>query len=123
MRQVAVTFANSRAAASGARHFATATARDWGLAPMISVLALLVTELVTNAVLHADSAGVLSLSEIEAGMRVDVADVSTTPPTLLAIDFTASSGRGLRLVDELADSWGVDLHADGKVVWFELISK
>lgn len=120
MRQVAVDFANSRAAASSARHFAAATAQEWGLAPMTDLLALLVSELVTNAVVHADSAGVLRLSELDAGVRVDVTDASTTPPTLPAVDLTAGSGRGLHLVDQLADAWGVDLRANGKAVWFEL---
>lgn len=123
MRQVAVDFANSRAAVSGARHFATATAHEWGLAPMVDVLALLVSEVVTNAVLHTDSAGVLRLSELDAGVRVDVADESTTRPTLGTVDLAAGSGRGLHLVDKLADAWGIDLREDGKVVWFELSAK
>ena len=120
MRHAAVAFANSRAAASSARHFASATAREWGFEPMVDELELLVSELVTNAVLHADSSGEVRLSELDGGVRVDVADRSTTPPTMTSVGVDAPSGRGLLLVDHIADAWGIDLRTDGKVVWFEL---
>jgi anti-sigma regulatory factor (Ser/Thr protein kinase) len=123
MRRAAVAFANSYSAAASARRFATATARSWGLASITDLLELLVSELVTNAVRHADSPGIIELSELEAGMRVDVADECATPPTMSDIDPTADCGRGLHLVDELADAWGIDLRDDGKVVWFELSTR
>ena len=49
-------------------------------------------------------------------------DGSIAPPTLRQTDVTASRGRGVALVDELADSWGVRRGAKGKTVWacFEL---
>ena len=83
--------------------------------------ALLATELVTNAARHAG--GEL---RVRAGVRVDtlLVEVSDTSPALPELtglpDWTAESGRGLVLVDALADRWGSDPLPTGKRVWFEL---
>lgn len=83
--------------------------------------ALLVTELVTNAARHAG--GEL---RVRAGLRTDtlLVEVSDTSPQLPEItglpDWDAESGRGLVLVDALADRWGSDPLPTGKRVWFEL---
>ena len=120
MRHVTTGFAASPAAAAYARHVVAATAHDWGLDDMVDLLTLLVSELVTNPVTHAGSGGTLVLSELERGVHVDVADSSPDLPTSPTLDLMASSGRGLRLVDSVADRWGVDVRPVGKIVWFEL---
>jgi hypothetical protein len=57
----------------------------------------------------------------EAGvLRVAVADGSRLLPVVKSYDRTAVTGRGLQLVAELADRWGVEFTDNGKVVWFEL---
>lgn len=119
-REAAIEFSNDRAAASGARHFVRDTARGWDLDELAEVLALLVSELVTNAVVHADSAGEVRVAELDDGVRVSVADGSTRSPTVPEVDLTSNSGRGLRLVQDLTDAWGIEVLEDGKVVWFEL---
>lgn len=81
---------------------------------------LLVTELVTNAVLHART-DVELLVEVTGGtLRVEVSDRSPRLPQMRRHARTAASGRGLRLVAELAAEWGVDTRPEGKTVWFTL---
>ncbi|MGH3327225.1 MAG: ATP-binding protein [Streptomycetales bacterium] len=85
---------------------------------------LLVSELVTNAVLHANArpwqpVRVL-LWRAGAALRVEVHDPDPTPPVLMSATEGDESGRGLLLVDTLADAWGVQARPDGKSVWFEL---
>lgn len=82
---------------------------------------LLVSELVTNAVLHARTAVHVS-ARVEVG-RILVAvgdDDPDNAPQASDPVATATSGRGLRLVDLLATSWGVETGATSKVVWFEV---
>lgn len=121
-RQVAIALANSRESAITARRVARATAHHWDLDPVSDELQLLVSELVTNAVIHAHSAVDLRMCELDGGIRVAVGDQSLTTPVLTEHDLDASSGRGLRLLDELSSTWGIDLRDHGKVVWFELTS-
>jgi anti-sigma regulatory factor (Ser/Thr protein kinase) len=86
-----------------------------------SAAELLVSELVTNALVHAGTAIRLSLS-FGAGdvLRVAVEDGSPHHPAPQHSVDTAGTGRGLRLLEELADDWGVDSTATGKTVWFEV---
>lgn len=104
-----------------ARWFAVGTTTAWGYASMVDDVALLVSELVTNAVSHTDADGVLELTELLAGVRVEVHDCSTVAPTLGRGGPDDESGRGMRLVEHLATTWGVQRHGDGKAVWFELV--
>jgi len=83
---------------------------------------LLVSELVTNAVLHAGTR-VHVQATVEPGRIVVVVsdgDPAHTPhrPDRGAL---AASGRGMRLVELLASSWGFDLRARSKAVWFEAV--
>lgn len=82
---------------------------------------LLVSELVTNAVLHARSAMRVTVDRRDGALRVSVSDRSPVPPRLRDYGPDAVTGRGMLLVDRLARSWGVERHQDeGKQVWFEL---
>jgi DNA-binding NarL/FixJ family response regulator len=82
---------------------------------------LLVTELVTNAVLHGGSAPEVALLLLPDAIRVEVADGSSEMPQLRAATLEDTSGRGIALVDELASRWGAEPGADGgKTVWFEI---
>jgi anti-sigma regulatory factor (Ser/Thr protein kinase) len=86
----------------------------------IEVIALLVTELVTNAILHARTPFQLTLESRPHAVRICVEDQSEEQPTLRRYDSDAVTGRGLALVEQLASSWGVDTTPDGKVVWCEV---
>jgi anti-sigma regulatory factor (Ser/Thr protein kinase) len=82
--------------------------------------ALLASELVTNAVLHANTDFEVSVTRSPRTLRVEVSDESDRPPVLRNYGLEAATGRGLRLVDRLASSWGVERRGFGKSVWFEL---
>ncbi|KAB8164611.1 ATP-binding protein [Streptomyces sp. 3MP-14] len=83
---------------------------------------LLVSELVGNAVQHAGAAEFgLRIRRRRGWVRVEVRDPSRALPALLPVrEMEVISGRGLFLVDTLADRWGVDLLPHGKSVWFEM---
>ncbi len=84
---------------------------------------LLVTELVSNAVLHGRGTVVLTVAREPAGVRVEVHDESPRPPVVLHRSPMAEHGAGLRLVSAMAGSWGTEPLADGhpgKRVWFTL---
>jgi anti-sigma regulatory factor (Ser/Thr protein kinase) len=87
---------------------------------VLDTVALLVTELVTNAILHARTPLRLTLEFRPAHVRICVHDGSTEPPTLRHYGSDAVTGRGLALVEQLSSSWGVDAMATGKVVWCEV---
>ncbi|RZU33372.1 ATP-binding protein [Blastococcus saxobsidens] len=84
--------------------------------------ALLVTELVANVVDHVGGTSCLTLeaSYSEDWLRLAVVDCSPTRPAVQASDPESVRGRGLRMVEVLADRWGCEDHRDGKRVWFEL---
>jgi anti-sigma regulatory factor (Ser/Thr protein kinase) len=96
------------------------TLRGWNLDTMVPDAELLVSELVTNAVLHAHSAAVVSLARENDHVRVSVSDKSSVLPRLRDYGPAAVTGRGMLLVDRVATRWGVDMDGSGKSVWFEL---
>ncbi|MFE7621800.1 ATP-binding protein [Streptomyces sp. NPDC057496] len=85
------------------------------------VAELLLSELVTNALIHTGHGAVVTASVAPAKLRVEVRDfVSELPLSYVPDADDDTHGRGLILVRSLADSWGVSTRALGKVVWFEL---
>lgn len=83
---------------------------------------LCVSELVTNAILHASTDVELSVTLARQRVRLAVRDQSDEMPTLERHTSTASTGRGLAMVIAIADAWGVDRHErEGKTVWCELV--
>ncbi|PWJ48160.1 Histidine kinase-like ATPase domain-containing protein [Quadrisphaera granulorum] len=79
---------------------------------------LLTSEVVTNAVLHAASRARLSVSATAESVLVEVGDDSTELPQVLRLRRGAPHGRGMALLEDLADAWGVREEPGGKVVWF-----
>lgn len=93
--------------------------------PLAETLILLVSELVTNAVVHTGRPAVLRLSlphvvTEEATVRLEVADHSGRAPVPRCAGDDATGGRGLALVDGLADRWGWSVEATGKRIWCEV---
>ncbi|MEU6018118.1 ATP-binding protein [Streptomyces sp. NPDC047515] len=85
------------------------------------VAELLLSELVTNALVHTRHGAVVTASVTPARLRVEVRDFVSGPPSSYVPNADdGTHGRGLVLVRGLADAWGVGAQALGKVVWFEL---
>jgi len=84
--------------------------------------ALLTTELVSNAIRHTRDELVISVRLAAGRLRVGVSDSSHRRPQLVQVGGRDTSGRGLHLVEAMADTWGVDPDERGlgKTVWFEL---
>jgi anti-sigma regulatory factor (Ser/Thr protein kinase) len=87
---------------------------------MAEVAMLLTSELVTNAIVHAQSPLTVAVALENQRVRVAVSDQSDSIPVRSKTTPSDESGRGLQLVDALARSWGVEPAAGGKAVWFEL---
>jgi anti-sigma regulatory factor (Ser/Thr protein kinase) len=101
-----------------ARRFVRDRMREWGLVVQADVALLLVSELVTNAVLHARTDIAVTVDVAGGRMRVAVHDRSATD--ILTRRVGEDVGRGLLLVERLADGWGIERTGSGKGVWFEL---
>ena len=110
-------------AAGQARRFAHACLLDWQLDRLTDDVDLVVSELVTNALLHARGEGrraaPIRLEVLrEAGSLVcRVTDGSAAPPAQEAVGDSAENGRGLFLVDVLSAQWGWFSGPAGKSVW------
>ncbi|HZU71977.1 MAG TPA: SpoIIE family protein phosphatase [Acidimicrobiales bacterium] len=81
---------------------------------------LIVSELVTNALLHARGCTGVQVVDLPDGVRIEVSDARPVPPVLGLASPDAMTGRGLRLVDRLSSRWGARPVGEGKVVWAEV---
>ncbi|HEY3809963.1 MAG TPA: ATP-binding protein [Acidimicrobiales bacterium] len=110
-----------------ARRLVESAADTWGLpAAVTEDAALAVSELVTNAVLHASTVMHVTVSRLGSGVRLEVQDGSTRLPVVGAerpedlLATRSMTGRGLALVAGTVDRWGADPIAAGKVMWAEV---
>ncbi|MFD8078641.1 ATP-binding protein [Streptomyces sp. NPDC059718] len=107
--------------AATARRLSRSVLRLWGLPQFNDVVELLVSELVGNAVRHTGARTFgLRMLRRRGWIRVEVRDPSRALPCLMPVREMDVSGRGLFLIDKLADRWGVDLLPRGKTTWFEM---
>ncbi|GGS86959.1 SpoIIE family protein phosphatase [Streptomyces chromofuscus] len=100
---------------------------DWGSADQVDSAVLLLSEMLTNVLVHTDNDALLVAEVTEVAgepgarrMRVEVTDASDNLPHRRRPGELASSGRGLMLIELLAHAWGVDPRGEGKSIWFEL---
>lgn len=115
----ALSLAPQAVAPRTARRWACERALELGVPDLADDVALLTTEVVTNAVLHAGTPVTVSVRREGRGVRVEVRDGSRVAPSRrLAYSRTATTGRGSMLLDQLATRWGSTVEPDGKVVWF-----
>ena len=104
-----------------ARRAVSEALEEWNLTPLAPVVELLVSEVVTNAVRHAHSAGELEIRFDGGTLRVSVSDQAGGDPGPRHPAPDEPSGRGLAIVDTVAARWGVGRgEGAGKTVWFEL---
>jgi anti-sigma regulatory factor (Ser/Thr protein kinase) len=95
--------------------------RAWRLTRAEEVTLLLVSELVTNSLLHGRPPLELRLTAVDGRIRVEVHDAAgDRPPALEFPPPDAPHGRGIEIVAALSNRWGSAPSPSGKVVWFEV---
>lgn len=109
-----------RRSAHRARVFVRDTLAVWGREEMVSDVTLAVSELVTNAVVHARSSASLTLRNLPDGVRVQVKDGEPAQPEYRCVSEDALGGRGMHIVAAISDGWGVESSPPGKVVWLDI---
>ncbi|MEV6578972.1 SpoIIE family protein phosphatase [Streptomyces sp. NPDC051582] len=107
-----------------ARHMIGAAVRAWGARERADEIELVADELIVNALMHTDGPAIVTLRVLtgpERRLRVEVEDRSSALPRRREAGESGVSGRGLMLVDRLADVWGVEPRGSGKCVWCEFV--
>ncbi len=110
------------ASVSVARRFLADALEQWQAPELAWAAAQLVSELATNAVLHARTTFTVRLDLDGEILRIAVGDASPTGPTARHYAPSATTGRGLTLLASLSRAWGSEPTADGKWVWCEVSS-
>jgi anti-sigma regulatory factor (Ser/Thr protein kinase) len=104
-----------------ARSCTTAALEAWGLtSTLLDDVALLLTELTANAIRHAHGIVGVEIDLDGDRLTVRVCDEEDSEPRVNHAKTDDEGGRGLWLVDAIADRWGWESSEPGKVVWFEL---
>ncbi|MFE7400484.1 SpoIIE family protein phosphatase [Streptomyces sp. NPDC057557] len=124
-RRTALTIAQAEPArVAAARQQLRELLHDWTDPEQVDAAVLMISEMATNVLVHTDGDAVMVAQATgehgERRLRVEVADGSDELPHKRRPGEMASSGRGLLLMEMLADTWGVDLRGAGKSIWFEL---
>jgi serine phosphatase RsbU (regulator of sigma subunit)/anti-sigma regulatory factor (Ser/Thr protein kinase) len=96
---------------------------DLGQEQLVNDAELVVSELVTNSILHGGGCENVEVFAVDGGIRLAVSDRSPVPPVLGLVSTEGMTGRGLRLVARLAGRWGVEVGVGGKVVWAEVTGR
>ncbi|BBC38369.1 uncharacterized protein SGFS_096630 [Streptomyces graminofaciens] len=105
-----------------ARHMIRAAVRAWGGNRRADEIELVADELITNALMHTEGSAIVTMRVLtgpDRRLRVEVEDSSSALPRRREAGESGVSGRGLLLVDRLADVWGVEARGGGKCVWCE----
>ncbi|MER5437389.1 SpoIIE family protein phosphatase [Streptomyces sp. NPDC002790] len=111
-------------ALTAARHMVRHAVRAWGATESADEIELVADEMITNALLHTEGPAIVTLRVLTGAdrrLRVDVEDTSSALPRRREAGEDGVSGRGLFLVDQLADVWGVEARGAGKCVWCEFV--
>ncbi|MFE9642889.1 SpoIIE family protein phosphatase [Streptomyces sp. NPDC006365] len=111
-------------ALTGARHMIRAAVAAWDAEDRADEVELVADEMITNALIHTEGSAIVTLRVLSGSdrrLRVEVEDASSALPRRREAGESGVSGRGLLLVDRLADVWGVEARGGGKCVWCEFI--
>jgi DNA-binding NarL/FixJ family response regulator len=92
----------------------------WGRPELVEDAALVVSELVANAVEHARSSARVAVRRSDGGIRIEVRDDGHGTPDLRPPDVGSLRGRGLRIISSVCTAWGVITHDGSKTVWAEV---
>ncbi|GAC1441419.1 MAG: hypothetical protein NVSMB55_09120 [Mycobacteriales bacterium] len=119
MSQAEVTLPAAVSSVPTARHFIESILSGWGLTELAWPATMIVSELASNAALHArgQQFSVRITTSGTDGVRLEVTDSSMRLPQQRSYSSEATTGRGLRLVAALAASWGVTPGERGKTIW------
>lgn len=101
---------------TGIRRTVIRRLRDWGLETLTDDVVLVVIELLTNVHDHAGGLCDLEIEPMTDRLMVRVSDTAMTPPAMRRLSSSAEAGRGLLLVDALADHWETAITGSGKTV-------
>jgi anti-sigma regulatory factor (Ser/Thr protein kinase) len=113
--EVSRRFPAKRQAPRAARRFVADALTRWGVdGPSLDDARIVLSELTSNAVVHACSPFSVAIRPEGSLVRISVQDTSPVRPTLRDNGVMGTSGRGLRLVAALSDDWGVDVHGRRK---------
>lgn len=122
MGAVELTLTATTASVGAARRFLAQTLRGWAATGLEWPASQVVSELATNAVIHAGTAFTVVLVMQGDALRIEVRDGSVLLPRQRRYGLSATTGRGLALVDTLTRDWGVQPSVTGKTVWCVLSS-
>ncbi len=120
-----LTLASSPRAAADARRWVNDVCQRLERADLLECAELGVSELVSNAIIHAAGPFKIRVRGTASHPRIEVGDGSTNPPVPPVpvpgddLDLLLTFGRGLSMVAQCAVAWGATIEADGKIVWFE----
>jgi anti-sigma regulatory factor (Ser/Thr protein kinase) len=112
-------FKHAPESVTAARRFARDVLRD--VPPQArDTVALMVSELATNAIRHTNSGFELTVWQTESEIRVEATDRGGGEPTVRTPALTDPSGRGLQIIDVFSTAWGHERQGEAKTVWFSL---
>ncbi len=113
-------FAAESASVADAREFVREHLTRHGLEHLVEDVRMVVSELATNAMVHARTPFTVTLAGGDRSVRLTVWDGAVDSPLQIAANLMDTGGRGLRIVDQLSSSWGVidaDAAGQAKCVW------
>jgi signal transduction histidine kinase len=119
-RHASVALPAATTAPRDARRFTVETLQKWGVAAVREEAELIVSELVTNALRHARSPSRVALAATDSCLRIEVADDGQGRAVRRHAVPEDTGGRGLMLVEAMADRWGSQHDGHEHVVWCEI---
>lgn len=117
MHEASLTLPAELSSVAQARRFLRESLAAWGAAGYDVAAPQVVSELATNAALHARSAYTVHLRLEPEVLLVEVTDSSPVRPQVRHYGIDATTGRGIALVEALSNAWGVEASPTGKTVW------
>jgi anti-sigma regulatory factor (Ser/Thr protein kinase) len=107
---------------SAARQWISRLLEHWELPALADTAKLLTSEMVTNAIRHGSSGPIVTASVADGSLEIGVtdSDAQRLPQRVITEDPWAAGGRGLILVEEFSDDWGIAVLSEGKQVWFRV---
>src|SRR2546421_7359502 len=111
----------SFAAPAEAREFVSSKLQTWGIDEAFPDVELLTSELVTNAIRHAEGDVELSIAHSKGDcVRIEVRDLSERLPVMRPLDTAREGGWGLHIVGRIATRWGLEKRTGEKTIWCEV---